>query len=94
MERTPGPWKHVQITTRDGAILRDEILTADGENLVVHDVYREGDALLIAAAPDLLTAAKVALHRLPGPLDDRDMSPAAYTFRALVKAIDKAEGRA
>ena len=48
------------------------------------------DARLIAAAPELLEALKVAINLLPKPLDDRDHGRFADAYRAGLAAIAKA----
>ena len=61
MNRAPGPWKSFQGNPQEspGHWIRGG---TDGEYFwVAKHVWREDDAALIAAAPDLLRGAKMAL---------------------------------
>lgn len=74
---TPGPWKRMSSATIDGA---------NGEYIALiqnHLPNAEANARLIAAAPELLEAVKLALIRLQGT-DEAEI---------LMDAIEKAEGR-
>lgn len=84
-EHTPGPWTSVVVDENDHFTW---CIVAEGGALVVGEHMREDpdhrsftDALLIAAAPDLLEACKAALHNRGG--------------RSVLarNAIAKAEGR-
>lgn len=76
---TPGPWT---VDRLSGGILAE----AEG-SLVVHDTsLREPDAHLIAAAPDLLEAAK----RMQSDWGERNLTEAIQMLGA---AIAKAEGK-
>ena len=91
MTHTPGPWK-VQKTRSNRPITM--IMTVDKQGAVICDMNKIGgndidaDARLIAAAPDLLAACKLALeytgwHYHAGAQEAHD---------ALKAAIAKAEG--
>lgn len=78
--RTPGPWN-----VDAGASGEDIVFGANGS--VVAQVFGpnfRGDALLIAAAPDMLAALKVALM-----WSDKDW----VGYETVTAAVAKAEGR-
>ena len=77
---TPGPW-----TVQDGLGL-ETIIGADGK--AVTNPHRKCDARLIAAAPELLEACKMAFDNLkPAYSSDH------LVIRTLRAAIAKAEGK-
>ncbi len=87
-EHTPGPW-HV------GRKVRNQVYARDGLDIIAQcdtmseatRVTEEANARLIAAAPDLLAAAQLALEAVADPAD--------WNFQArpaLVAAIAKARG--
>lgn len=84
IKHTPGPWitrrktKHWSVFTGSGSYLIEGQL----------DRPKEADALLIAAAPDLLEACKV-MHKM---LVDRDCGGLAGVILG-ENAIAKAEGK-
>ena len=88
-KHTPGPW-HYKIDgfriTIGNASTRHDYLEHDRTVAVIEDnsLHAQADARLIAAAPDLLEAAKQSLHST----DDLTIVKAAI---ALSKAIRKAE---
>jgi hypothetical protein len=93
-EHTPGPWTAFALPDRDGFCTHQIHWSPDGE-CVTDGVYGEANALLIAAAPDLLSAlrtllaesedwAEVLNGERPSLLDAID---------AARSAIAKAEGR-
>lgn len=96
-QHTPGPWK---VTRSDDG---EDGLWIEGPNsnqnvicdLVQRDCEQEYDAedhanaKLIAAAPDLLTAAKAAKKYLEPDL----IEPGRTVFWSLVRAIARAEGK-
>ncbi len=112
MTHTPGPWRvgtygTTVMTGRPLVQANDTICSLytpihSGVGLLVlqPDVRIEqfdANARLIAAAPDLLQAAKCALADLEGLIADADIDPtgdepAALTIRELKAAIAKAEG--
>jgi hypothetical protein len=89
MARTPGPW---EVSSGGGDILRH------AEHPTLSDVIAAvifgtlGDAHLLAAAPDLLEAAKEATALLDGKYDDQWSAP-IRVHELLQAAIDRAEGR-
>lgn len=90
---TPGPWRVFTESFLDGGLLVDVVTTALMSNqqmLTVCEFNNGGDhqidlanARLIAAAPDLLVAAKLAVANI-GSIE---------SLHALEDAISKAEGR-
>ena len=88
MKYTPGPWKYipgivkhyVESENGDLRIGIQEMDLLDG-----HSVPAEANARLIAAAPDLLEAAKLALEKCPFPVG------AMKAKEALKNAIAKTE---
>lgn len=95
-KHTPGPWEIKEADTSIGAEWYR--ILGHGERGMV-DVaetpYRhEGNARLIAAAPDLLAAAKTLLDVLANEREDLPSSDAVGDARdALRAAIAKAEGK-
>ena len=88
MTHTPGPW---QARPNDGQII------LNGSNAYdVQEIYNDqggfnpDDIRLMAAAPDLLSAARLANQEL---IDLGQGSSASPALRALWAAIAKAEGR-
>jgi hypothetical protein len=79
-EHTPGPWR----ITRGVRVIQDTGKPPTRERRIA-DVSWEEDARLIAAAPDLLEAARLVRDAV-APMD---MEPA---YQALESAIAKAEG--
>jgi len=69
MAHTPGPWR---IDEKTGVVIADHPTGHDGADnleyygghLVCESVQWEGNRRIIAAAPDLLSAAKAALFAL------------------------------
>ena len=90
MKHTPGPWAWTPMS-RDGAY-QNSSLDAGATSVVFHSacwVPRKADRTLIAAAPELLDAAKQLLDLLN---DDMDSEQCA-AWDAMSAAIAKAEGR-
>lgn len=96
----PGPWQLDEVQTSCGRAFRigtGEMLTAGKGCCIIYDDYgggenqRKANARLIATAPDLLDACKVALGHMTGGMDGdwRDCDPR----RLLLDVIDRAEGR-
>lgn len=87
-KHTPGPWKYVQ--DEGGRYSFNSVVAADGTVVIRNGDYdeynacTEADAKLIAAAPELLEAAKRCLA-----ITDNG----GGVYRALETAIAKAEGR-
>jgi len=80
-EHTPGPW----VPSAGGWIQR---MPADGARPIARMVYHnEADQRLIAAAPDLLKVAEMALRYIEG--EDVDLS-----LQAMADTIAKARGEA
>ena len=89
MSHTPGPW---------GARPNDGQIILNGSNAYdIQEIYNDqggfnpDDVRLMAAAPDLLSAARLANQEL---IDLGQGSSASPALRALWAAIAKAEGRA
>jgi hypothetical protein len=82
MKHTPGPW-----TTAEGptycAIRTDARVIADMRLVGLH--YNKADAALIAAAPELLEALKLAVRQ-----NSHDMLMTGEELRKCEAAIDKA----
>jgi len=81
---TPGPWRRQVIAP---TFEHTAIQTADGKRSIAR-AYKKGDARLIAAAPDLLEAASLAVAAYREG-DDDDMDAAIADLNA---AIAKAKG--
>lgn len=92
MAHTPGPWVCDNEKDMFDTDERTWIVTsADGLFLAAGIPWeREADARLIAAAPELLEAARLANQEL---IDLGQGSSASPALRALWSAIAKAEGR-
>jgi len=92
MKHTPGPWTIALDAPEDGWVV---VLRKHQEGVIALCELR--DQRLIAAAPELLEAAKYALKCLDAAnetLGGWDSSPYYVEARAdLKKAIAKAEGR-
>lgn len=87
MKHTPGPW---EIGTRkDGSRWFSIGNPATGPHYQADIFCSEADARLIAAAPDLLDAAKVTLRALEAEYGRRG---AEVNFPSMYAAIAKAEG--
>lgn len=87
---TPGPWNLVQHNEKDSRVGRKTLLA-----IVYSEAFRdrenqEANARLIATAPDLLEACRLAKKHLEPDL----IEPGRSVFWALVAAIAKAEGAA
>ena len=88
---TPGPW------IKDRNLITDQ----DGQDIATVTYHQNGyvqaNARLIAAAPDLLKAAKLALDALTTVYDKGrgivKAELALHAFGNLKTAIEKAEGR-
>ena len=101
---TPGPWTIVQdapenpkarfqIGHRTGATSATYVCTLRAENNITHDGKQEANALLIAAAPDLLKSlrdcqASLAAAVKTGQIVPKHMNALVNTARAAIaKAI-------
>lgn len=91
-KHTPGPWRagsspsHI-IAESDTGWDDEANLSAYGGHLICESVAREANAALIAAAPELLAACKLALKSwFSGEISERAME------MVLRDAIAKAEG--
>lgn len=86
-KHTPGPW------STDGRVLRNAAgnsIASSGNNRVVTGDELDASMRLAAAAPDLLSALKVALPILKGHQESPDR---AARYENAAAAIAKAEGR-
>ena len=82
---TPGPWRVRAYDVRTGRLFDIRA----GADVVAYQSDREADARLIAAAPDLLEACKLAVEALKAPADHM----AVQTARRIIEiVISKAEG--
>lgn len=88
---TPGPWK----TIKPGHGLKTEYLSVQvGSNEMYSTLEMlPADARLVAAAPDLLEAAKVALLWLASSVPN-GVIPGPKPLQLLALAIEKAEPKA
>ncbi len=88
MKHTPGPWKWRK--SLQGGMFIQGNLNGESFDTVLdtqNDVY-SGDQMLIAAAPDLLEACKMAQVRIMMLKGNQN-----ETYQQLGQAIDKAEGK-
>lgn len=91
-EHTPGPWGHRRMRPGNNPNYRELVAGENKGTVCILDCVREGDAKLIAAAPNLLQTVKECraiakksvspLHRLMAISDRLD------------KVLDKYEGEA
>jgi hypothetical protein len=88
-QHTPGPWKLDDARSSLVYLINNDRGGAVGE-LVYADFRRPADALLIAAAPELLAAARAALALLRDP--DAEAFDADLIELQLAAAIARAEG--
>jgi hypothetical protein len=86
MKYTAGPWTIAAGTTYC-AIRTDARVIADMRLVGLH--YNKADAALIAAAPDLLEALKVARHMIV-----EDGTPIGWSVSRIDEVIAKATGAA
>jgi hypothetical protein len=91
-EHTPGPWFWEHIPAREGQAIA--VSSLKGPMVLCRYWYEEmlPDARLIAAAPDLLQAAKDALESLKR-LQDTDGAYRVTNIYQLQSAIRKAVGQ-
>jgi hypothetical protein len=83
-KHTPGPWTAILDRDRDDGSEDTWYVLTEKEAAIAVGLYGP-DARLIAAAPDLLAALKVALYHLDNP-------KTGYVADVLRAAIAKAEG--
>jgi hypothetical protein len=93
MKHTPGPWK----VTEDGSLIHNNhVFCIEGANseLLVYGQVTKADAHLMAAAPDLLEAAKAVMLHFTStngvPVDKATISAKSQEVVALAAAIVKA----
>jgi hypothetical protein len=65
MSHTPGPWT---LSERRKSVLHDGKCVAECDTAFIFEEQRLANAALIAAAPDLLEAADLAVHFILAPL--------------------------
>ncbi len=82
---TPGPWMKWKLGPDSDPEERWIVTTVDGEREICGIVYREQDADLLAAAPELLEACKMAL----GAFEHNN----AIDWNDLERTLAKAEGK-
>jgi hypothetical protein len=58
---TPGPWTTYRLSRDSDPLERLIVVTADGETEISGIIPNQADAGLIAAAPELLAALKIAI---------------------------------
>lgn len=105
MGHTPGPWQAAHRKREDG-MWSTEVFTADGEAICsvawyprpidehgVIGTYREANARLIAAAPELLAALKelFAVADAPDDATDAQLRRFGAALDSATAAITKAE---
>lgn len=92
-KHTPGPWAIWQLERSSDAQERYIVVTDNGGMEVCGIIESEADALLMAAAPDLLAACTAVRHQLEtGEAGEGDVRDIAWCVKALADAIAKAEG--
>ena len=101
-QHTPGPWDLVSLSGYGGPFsIRMEYRSANPDApktyYGVHSVRRREDAILIAAAPDMLEALRKAVGRLEDIYDHVALTADQYEplirdVDALIAVIAKAEG--
>ena len=102
-EPTPGPWQHAHRPSPVDGMYRTEVFSAEHGVVAVcawtpHNIgngvtatYREANARLIAAAPEMLAALRRAVLALAFAAES---SPAMQDdYAAVSAAIDRATGR-
>lgn len=95
MRHTPGPWKCEKLGTTDMWIVYDNpprgvFISAICRTYSKSTKYSDGNAHLIAAAPDLLAVCKWVLGCLNNMPKDFDNLSAR---KELIEIIEKAEGK-
>lgn len=91
---TPGPWKasyHEPGNTVQGGLAGWSIQGSEG---IAYNVAREGNARLIAAAPDLLEAVHSLLAVVTDPVTGEALMGCGDAVRDGITALEKAEGGA
>ena len=97
MKHTPGPW-HIL----SGGFISNSVLSdwASDKHYVAQvkggNIYNHANAHLIAAAPDLLEACKIAANNLRDEVNglrDESEEDWDYEIETLEQAINKAEGK-
>lgn len=81
---TAGPWKAVELNPRVGFAEFEIQYENDGE-CIAEGVYRKDDAVLIAAAPDMLEALE--------NLENNGVEIPDHAWIMIKNAIDKATGK-
>ena len=90
-KHTPGPWIIMDEAHLDVPILRSVDLNGEGDYIGEVTIYEKADALLIAAAPDLLKAAHLALALIKDTWIEEHGNPqVGDVWKALADSIDKA----
>ncbi len=92
---TPGPWaadrQRVLVPRTDG---KPQLAIAHAHGITAHfDDEAEANALLMAAAPELLSACKLVIARMAAERTEDAVQLSAETYDALTAAIARAEGR-
>jgi len=95
MKHTPGPWKATRNQSFSYSIHTDYVHDRGHDCNVVREVRCEANALLIAAAPELLRESKRVIDAFFEEYEAVDQfpdNPTTRALRALKTAIEKAEG--
>ena len=102
MKHTPGPWEYTKHATKYPDLFTYNIQQAQPDPDfnrvcgVTSELDSEADARLIAAAPDLLEACKIAANNLRDEVNglrDESEEDWDYEIETLEQAINKAEGK-
>ena len=100
-KHTPGPWTYNILPLKSyHKVPEISIYNADGQEFIrqSYDTYSdqamlsEGDACLIAAAPEMLEAAELLLTNWPESRDGMDFEQLPVGVKSLRAAIAKAKG--
>ncbi len=93
-KHTPGPWKVHKMPKAIGYAEWEIHYSDDGE-CVAEIVYKEADAHLIAAAPDMYEALKdvLAWWGFPREYADSEITDTAILYWKIKAALAKSEGK-
>lgn len=93
-KHTSGPWRLVTTTT-PGQFVREHRIRSEDDSMIceIGPVSQEANARLIAAAPEMLEALRLAIEQLEPVTKPKLIQLPEYALRAVKDAIAKAEGR-